>query len=315
MEVPTQGLAQDFEKVIRDYGRENVPAAIKVRAAELGLMGGKQSKVFTVNDAEDWLQAINRLYDPMKRAQASALDQLRTAVKNAVLSADDQGGVYAAARTAAAKRFQLHDMVPALKAAAQGTIEPDDFVRRFLVNGKTDDVKALAQVFTKEDPGALLEARKQIGAQLLRAAFGENPAGDQLFRPTQYAKLLRQIGDEKLGALFSYEEIAQMKALGRVGAYANSIPTAAPVNTSNNAGYVLSLFSRVPGVPLVASMLSAGSKTLANQRTVKAAMAAQVPQAEIPPGVQRRLGQVLVPGSFGAGSATARKAYQDNRTR
>ena len=213
MEVPTQGLAQDFEKVIRDYGRENVPAAIKVRAAELGLMGGKQNKSFTVNDAEDWLQAINRNYDPMKKAQASALDQLRTAVKNAVLSADDQGGVYAAARTAAAKRFQLQDMVPALKAAAQDTINPDDFVQRFLVKGKTDDVKALAQLLGKEDPGALLEAKRQIGAQLLRAAFGENPAGDALFRPTQYSKLLRQIGDEKLRSLFSYEELAQMKAL------------------------------------------------------------------------------------------------------
>jgi len=307
LEVPLQGLAQDFEAITRDFGTKNIPGAIKVRMSELGLMGGTQKKVFSVADAEDLLQTINKNYDPMRKAEAGALDTLRGAVKNAVLAADDQGGAFAKAREAAAKRFQLQEAVPALKAAVENKIAPDDFVQRFLVNGKTNDVKALADVFRQENPGALREMREQVGGQLVRAAFGENPAGDALFQPNRYAKLLRDLGDEKLAAMFTRDEVWQMKALGRVGAYVNSTPAAASVNFSNNAGWALSAFSKVPGVPSTLSLLSAGHKVLANRRTVSDAMAAEIPNraAELTPQSYKRVAALLGPASFGAGAVAA----------
>jgi hypothetical protein len=46
---------------------------------------------------------------------------------------------------AASERFKLHDAIPALKAASEGTTAPDDFVKRFILNGKTNEVTGLAQ--------------------------------------------------------------------------------------------------------------------------------------------------------------------------
>jgi hypothetical protein len=305
--VPLTGLAQDYAAIIRDFGEANIPGAIRSRLAETGITGGKQLKQFTQNDAEQLLQAINKNYDPMRKAESAALDALRGAVKSAVTAGDETGGVFSQARQLASKRFQIQEAVPALQAAADGRVPPDDFVRRFILNGKTDEVKNMTKLLSGTSPEAMQEARNQVGAYLARAAFGENVTGDKLFSPERFAKALREMGPDKLKAFFSPEEVTQLQRLGRVGAYINSQPVAAAVNYSNTAGAALNLLSRIPGVPLAAQVLSNASRSLEQRNVVNRALAAQVPvsPAELAPEAQRLLYPGLLGLAYGSGAAAA----------
>lgn len=304
-DVPLKGMAQDYARVLSDFG-DKVPSGVRNRMEELGLMSGAQKKVFSVEDAEKLLKTINDNIsnDP---ATNKALGELRGAVKNAVLSADDKGGVFARARKEAAKRFALQDAIPALKAASTDSTASDDFVRKFVIGGKTDNVTELAKLLKSAEPEAYQEARNQIGATLQRAAFGENTSGDKIFSPERFARALREMGEEKLSAFYSPEEISKLKTASRVGSYINTTPTASPVNNSNTAGALMNLLTKVPGVPAAASLANAIRNTVDNSGAVNRALAAKVPidPADLTPEQITKLAKLLAVGSAGAGQTAA----------
>lgn len=254
LNVPLEGLAQDYATVLKNFG-DKVPSGVRNNFNQYGLLTGTQNKTFSVDDAENLLKVINsnQSNDPATNA---ALSTLRTSVKNAVLSADDQGGAYAPARELAAQRFAMQDKIPALDAAASGNVAPDDFVRRFITNGKTDDVLALANLLKTSSPDAFGQMRNQIGSALHQSGFGLNPSGDTQFNPLSYAKALRGMGDAKLGAFYSPDEIAQLHTIGRVGSYMNSVPSASPVNFSNTGSTLMGLaMPALKRLPLVGSVI------------------------------------------------------------
>ncbi|WP_051705317.1 transglycosylase SLT domain-containing protein [Cupriavidus metallidurans] len=281
LNVPLTGLAQDYAKTVKDFGTA-VPSGVRNHFDELGLLSGTQRKTFSFDDAENLLKVINRnrTNDPASNA---ALDQLSRSVKNAILTADDQGGVYAGARALAKERFDLHETVPALKGAAEGKVAPDDFVQRFVIGGKTRDVQQLARVLQQNSPEAFQEARAQIGGQLSRAAFGANVAADKAIAPDRYAEALRKFGTAKLGAFFTADEVADMQRIARVAAYKNSPPASHVVNTSNTAAPIVSMASDVIGhIPVAGKYAAALMRFSANaaeeQNFVKNALAARLSQ-------------------------------------
>lgn len=287
LDVPLQGVAQDYAQVLNDFG-DKVPSGVRNNFNQLGLMGGTQQKTFSIENAENLLKVINanQSNDPATNA---ALGQLRTSIKNAILSADDQGGVFANARALAAKRFALQDQIPALEAASAENVAPDDFVRRFVTNGKTNDVLALADLLRSNNPETLAEMRNQMGGNLASAAFGANPAGDARFSPAGYANALRNMGDTKLGAFYTPEEIAQLHTIGRVGGYMNSFPSAAPVNTSNTASAITGLLGAgIKKVPYVGPLIQGAQNRAFVARALAASLenapAAPMPSTPVPAG-------------------------------
>lgn len=313
VEVPLQGLAQDFADIVDRY-RTAVPSGIRGQFAKYGLDPSEvvnQRKLFTVEEADKLLKEINkqRSNEP---AVMSALSELRGAVKKAVTQDAGVEDVFAPARKLAAERFSLQDAIPALEAASTGAANPDDFVRKFVLNGKTNDVQKLAQLLKAQSPADFDQARAQIGAQLQRAAFGENVVGDKAFSPERYAKALRDMGSDKLKAFFSPGEVSELQRLGRVGAYINSMPNASPVNTSGNWGAITNLASRLPGVPAIASVAGAAKRTIENDRAIRQALQAQIPNApsNLTPEQISLLGRFLSGGVYGAGAATAQGLNQ-----
>jgi hypothetical protein len=292
LDVPLTGLAQDYAQVLNDFG-DKVPSGVRNNFNQLGLMGGTQQKVFSIENAENLLKVINanQSNDPATNA---ALGTLRNSVKNAILSADDKGGVYAPARALAAQRFALQDKIPALEAAATDGINPDDFVRRYLIGGKTDQVGALANLLKSHDPGAFNEARSQIGAQLALKGFGNNVAGDAPFKPSGYAQQMQAFGPTKLAAFYTPDELAQLNAIGRVGSYMNAFPSSAPVNTSNTASALGSLVgSGVKKIPYVGGLI----ENAQNRALVNRALAAHLSDAAQQPvnsPTQNALGALLL---------------------
>lgn len=282
LDVPLQGLAQDYADILHRYG-DKVPSGVKNVLGDYGLGGATQTKVFNFEEADKVLKAINanRSIDPATNA---ALSELRGALRKTVEGVDTAGGPFAPAVRGAAERFKMQDAIPALKAASNGSVAPDDFVRRFVVGGKTDEVRGLAQVLKASDPASFQEARAQVADELRRAAFGEvnGATGDAPFSPTRYMATIRRLGPDKLSAFFSPQEVADIMRVGRVGAYIKSAPNASAVNTSNTAGALLNLASKVPGV---SPMLTLGNRAVGavkNSNAIRDALAAEVPVGAAP---------------------------------
>lgn len=256
LNVPLNGVAQDYANVLQNFG-DKVPSGVRNNFEALGLQTGMQKKVFGIDDAENLLKNINanRSNDP---ATNTALGQLSQSVKKAVLSADDEGGVFAFPREMAAQRFALRDKIPALADAADGLIAPEDFTKKYLMNGDVDHVNALAELLSKEAPKTLDIARGQVGNELRTAAFGENLAGDKSFAPERFAKALRNFGGtEKLAGLYGPEATDDLYTIGRVGSYIHSEPSFSPVNRSNTGSALLDM---AEGIPMVGKAISAVGK-------------------------------------------------------
>ena len=270
--VPLSGLAQDYAETLRNFG-DKVPSGVRNRFNELGLLSGKQLKTFNVEDADGLLKVINAntSNDP---ATNLALSNLRNAVKNAVLSQGDDA--FAPARKLAAERFSVMDVAPALRAASEGAVSPDDFVRKFVVNGKIDDLKAASRFLDSESSQQM---RAQISDHLRRSAFGENVAGDKAFSPERYAKALRSIGTDKLKIFFNDAEVETFKRIGRVGAYIESAPAAAPVMGNPNmfwAGPAMGLLNRTPVVGALAQTARGAARMGRQQMDITNALNARI---------------------------------------
>jgi len=307
VEIPMQGLAQDFAKVLDSYG-DKIPSGVMNQAKKYGIIEGgdmKLRKLFTVEEADKFLKVINanQSNDP---AVNSALGALRNAIKSSVTKDAGAEDVFAAARKAASERFSLQDAVPALNAAAHGTENPDVFVKNFIVSksAQTEQVQKMAALLKEGDGKAFSEARAQIGAYLQRKAFGENPAGDAKFNPAQYATALRELGDGKLSAFFTREEIKQLQTIGRAGAFIESIPAGRMPNTSGNWGAISDLLGRIPGIPAGVAVGKALASGVGKQVDISRSLAAEIP-GKLTPEQVRILSQLLSQGALASGAVGA----------
>lgn len=225
--------------------------------------------------------------------QSLAIGKVRDALNSAGI-ADNVGeeakATFDKARGLAKGRFDVHRDVPALQAALNDEA-PDRFVQKYVLGGNVDEVQRLASLLKQQSPEAFDQARSQIGDKIVRAAFGENTAGDKLATPERLARALREIGTDKLGAFYSPAEIEQFKRMSRVTAYINSTPSAAPVNTSNNIGAMTGMALKLPGVPasaqMAASLAKAIGSSVSNGAAVKTAMAGKVPMQAAQPGPEQ----------------------------
>ena len=243
-------------------------------------------------------------------AERKALGVVRDAL-NGANPANNTGAdalaAFQVARKLAAERFKLREAIPALKAAANGDVPADDFVRKFIINGDALELRGMAKLLKEHAPEAYQQARAQIGAELRRAGFGENIAGDKPFSQERFNAKLRQMGTARLQAFFTPEEIATMRTAGRVGAYMESPPAGSAVNYSNTGSAVVNAAqSAAPGI--IGKALGAArwaAKAAGNDAAVKRAMRADVPVSGAARG-SRRLNELLLLGSAGAGAATTR---------
>lgn len=134
-----------------------------------------------------------------------------------------------AARNAARERFTLLEKDPAYKAAVHGTVAPDDFINKFVINGKAGNVKTM-KANLASDP--LAQQTMAAGTMnYLKAKAGiVNENGN--FSQAGYNKALEAVRP-KLGELFSPEHARQVQTLGNVSRYTQAQPRGSFVNNSN----------------------------------------------------------------------------------
>lgn len=244
----------------RDSSGRAVPldgAAFTSRASQLldeGLLGGSLPKgveqhlnriamgevPFDVNYAEQLKTQIAKLQrGTTDGSTRMALGLVRQALEDTPLQqgADAMGdaaiGAFTKARSANREMMHQIEKVPALKKLWDGDLAPDDFIKRFVTSpsAKVQDVTELMKVMGPEGKLAL---RDGVLGQLKAAATGGAQDEMAKFSAAGFRRALDQLGDRKLGMLFSKEDVQALKALSRVSQYTTHQPVGSAVNNSNS---------------------------------------------------------------------------------
>ena len=265
--------------------------------------------VNTAVQMDSVLSAAQRGALPAERKALGAVRDALNGASPANNTGADALAAFQGARKLAAERFKLHEAIPALKAAANGDVPADDFVRKFVINGDALELRGMAKLLKEHAPEAYQQARAQVGAELRRAGFGENIAGDKPFSQERFNAKLRQMGTARLQAFFSPEEIATLRTAGRVGAYMESPPAGSAVNFSNSGSAVANVAQAA--APGILGQIVGGARWAAraagNNAAVGKAMRADVPRAASgTPSRSRRLNELLLLGSAATGAAAGR---------
>lgn len=131
------------------------------------------------------------------------------------------------ARNMAKQRFDALEADPAYKAAVEG-VEPDRFVRKYIISAPRSDVATMMR-------DASPETRATIRTAVLdhlreQAKLDSNFSGN--FSAAGYNKALTAL-EPKLGDIFEPKDIEQIRKLGRVSKYVTNQPRGSFVNNSN----------------------------------------------------------------------------------
>lgn len=140
-----------------------------------------------------------------------------------------------AARRVARARRAWQESAPSIEAVLDGAA-PDTFMKRFVLSesASVDDVSRLARELNR-NPQAKEAVKSAIVGHLKDKAL--SGAADEVgkFSQSAYNRALSAI-ERKLPLFFDAEEIARLKALGRVASYTQVQPAGSAVNNSNTAG-------------------------------------------------------------------------------
>lgn len=137
--------------------------------------------------------------------------------------------------------MQRVERIPGLRAVYEGSAAPDDFIARHVISrsARAADTGRLADELRRSAPEALEAVRGSIAAHLKAAAIGAASDETGRFSASNYNRALLALGPRKLGQFFSPEEIAQLKAAGKVAQYTTVQPVGSAVNNSNSGSLLM----------------------------------------------------------------------------
>lgn len=256
-DVPLQPVAQRFGQLVEDFGDDKIPAAVMKRLNEFGIMGGTQTRVFNIREAEKLKTLIGNNIDNPNTPTGKALTLLRGSVDDAVNSLADVPGAQAAnafqvARGTAARRFQTIERTPGLRAALDD-VAPDQFIEKYAVRGNVNDVANLMRNMGTEGRHA---AREGVVDWIRRQAV--SGSGDTAsFSQAGFNRALQSIGDRKLELIFAGDRntLETLRALGRASASALKPPPASGVNYSGSGTTILDAVDRAAMLPGLSALL------------------------------------------------------------
>lgn len=249
-----------------NMGTEFLPASIKTRLDDLA--AGKEP--LTVEAAETIKTVMGKIQRNSQDGNVRhAIGTVRAMLDKTPLigtRGEDTVKAATAARSAYRDFARTVDETPALQAVLDG-VEPDKFVQQFII-GSSDKASVAAVANLKKQiigsPEALTVIKKAIASHLKNAALAGKADELAKFSATGYNKAVKSIGDGKLNMFFKPDEVAAIKALGRVASYEQFQPTGSAVNNSKTAAAVIStVLDRIGGSALIRKM-PLGAEVVAN---------------------------------------------------
>lgn len=135
-----------------------------------------------------------------------------------------------AARSAAKERFDMLKADPAFHAAVEESVAPDDFIRKFVVTGKRDNVALMKENLSHDPVGSQTMAAGTINYLKSKAGILGEENGN--FSQAGYNKALTDVAP-KLDYLVDQTTSEHLKNLGDVARYTQAQPRGSYVNNSN----------------------------------------------------------------------------------
>lgn len=256
----------------------------------------------------------NQVVDPAKLATAQT--QADT-LSGEAMNAFDQARKFARAR----RNWQ--ESAPGI-AAALDEGNPDRFVKDFILSNSNKAATAEVEklMFTiRKDPAALQAVKENVVGYLKEAALGKG-VKDEVgnFSQSGFNRALAELGDAKLKLFFDKNEIAQLKALGRVSSYEMVQPKGSAVNNSNTTGALTGILDKIASSKLIAripfgdaAVRQPAANWSAQIGTTRALDAGSAVSKELPKSKEMmRLEQLLGPGFL---LAAPRAEGRDNEKR
>lgn len=280
--IKPQGLLDRLDEVSDNAEADQIVASVTRKLKRFGLMNDngqlRRGASLNAGQAEELRKFVGGLSSdsPSKKRMLSMLvDSLDDDVKAA--AGED---VYEIARQVARTRFE--DLrIPAVRAIVDGDVAPEQIFDKFVRRGSIDDLKALKGYMSREtdvaipasggkdvvkrDPHNLGAAWNEVRGQALVHMLDQatrqsarNELDDVLFSGAMFRKALKDVGDEKLGVLFTPEEIAKLEKVAKVAEW--RIPIADALNTSNTSSAMWNMVDRILSyLPGRAGMVARGA--------------------------------------------------------
>jgi hypothetical protein len=322
IDVPLQGLAQDYAKVLKDFGADQIPQGVRNNLNELGLLKGKQLKVTTIDDAENLIKVINRNYDRSKQTKGTinALDDLRNSLNNAIREAGanlpgEAGAAARAARDAASQRFKAIEGIPALRDLIKNK-EPDKFVQNHILNGNVDEISRMTKYLEANNPEALGQIRNDVMRFIKQRVVGNVSDENAKFSQSQLKAFLSDASEQRLKRFLSPDQIVGLKQLNKVAENALVEPVSAAVNRSNttsaaanlvkgtvNSGLVNDLLTNVAAIKFPGVAWGASALQNMNQQSRASDLIKQAVNPTIAPATTPVRNMIQRPGVAGAAAA------------
>lgn len=262
-------LYDAFRKTAPDVQGNGVRFVDRVsRALDDEMVGGQLPSDFVTRlqkiAAGEFPLTPSTLYQMQKAASAQgrsnpALGIFKKAVDDELMDMGAEMGprvglstdLLSAARTEARKRFMAQEAIPALKAAADGTLDPDRFFAKYIQGGTVNEVAAMWGAL-KSDVAAKNAIRAQVADLLRKSAIGSSSLDEGVISQAGINKVLGQSGmKEKLRIVLGKQGLEDVERVARLAENAIKHPAAAKVNTSNTASALANLLNKVSVVPLV----------------------------------------------------------------
>lgn len=247
----------------------------KIATAQRGADGNTKTALSLVRQAIDQTEIA-----PVKKEFGG--NQLVTEAGGKFLQTQDaQAGELLAAlnkaRASHRERMNWRESTKPIEQTVDG-MQPDQFVRKFVLNGDVADAASVAQ---SGDPKATKNA---ILTYLKDRALGGQSDEIGNFGASTYNKTLQNIGDKKLALFFSPEEIGELKRLGRVASYMTTQPKGSAVNNSNSGALVLGAgidaLGALGGLPFVGTAVGATAAVPLIKAGAKKVFGSQISQMD-----------------------------------
>lgn len=142
------------------------------------------------------------------------------------------------ARRATRAAYAFEESSPMVRSVLSDgrSADPARIAQQFVLGGTADEARVVAQQVGPEGRAIIRDA---LANQIKQKAL--SGAADETGKVSQAAlnRAINQIGEEKLRLFFSPEEVAQLRAAGRVASYIQAQPAGSAVNNSNSGALVL----------------------------------------------------------------------------
>lgn len=235
--------------------------------------------------------------DLMRQAQTMA----STGAMADANAAQEVAQSFKIATKAARQQKRALEKVPALKFAIDNEMPDPKFIERFVVNARPRELLNLRAQLRK-NPETWEEIRGQVLEYIKTKATNNQPDEFAKFTQAGFSKALNSVNDAKLKILFSPQEIAQLKSIGRVGKAIQIAPEGVTINRSGTSQAMANLLSRLSHVPYLRELAINPLMNHRLQSQVNSALNPSAPMipkpSALPPEFVRALNLPLAVGAY-----------------